>query len=273
MKTIAIIPLISDTLHATERQSLTSLKKIMNEVDICFIGFQKVYDSLFEALINIFPDSNFKFESFSEEFFASVKSYNFLMITTSFYQRFLDYDYMLIFQLDAYIIQNNLDEFLHKNFVYLGAPWFGIHSNIKGLIIGNGGLSLRNVEFFHNSLNNNQLFKEKLWLSLKPKSRFRRFSLDVILGFCINLYSILVQKNAIFELGKLRQQNEDIIWSNYIKKQKITKPTFEDGLAFSFDKLPETCYAISNHKLPFGCHGFSKNNPSFWRKIIPDAFN
>jgi hypothetical protein len=48
----------------------------------------------------------------------------------------------LIFQSDTLLLKNNLDDFLHYD--YVGAPW---HVKWMGMIeVGNGGLSLRNVD-------------------------------------------------------------------------------------------------------------------------------
>lgn len=50
--------------------------------------------------------------------------------------------YSLIFQTDTLLLNPNIEQFLQYH--YVGAPW--VHQWMKGVSVGNGGLSLRNIE-------------------------------------------------------------------------------------------------------------------------------
>ena len=107
------------------------------------------------------------------EWFDGVKGYNSMLLSTEFYDLFSVYDYILIYQLDAYVFRNELDEWVAKGYDYIGAPWiikrglsyylFGgwmqalhrklhpigegenmVHAHLA-FSVGNGGLSLRRV--------------------------------------------------------------------------------------------------------------------------------
>lgn len=71
-----------------------------------------------------------KTESFSDEHFVSLRSYNKLVLIPSFYLRFRQYQYMLIYQLDAYVFKDELLYWANKGYDYIGAPWI---PNVKVL--------------------------------------------------------------------------------------------------------------------------------------------
>jgi hypothetical protein len=66
----------------------------------------------------------------------SLTQYNQLLTTPSFWEKYQDYERVLIFQTDSMILRDGIDEFLEWD--YVGAPW---KFQDKG---GNGGFSLRN---------------------------------------------------------------------------------------------------------------------------------
>ena len=80
----------------------------------------------------------------------NVMQYNQLLFSTQFWNILKSYKckHALIFQTDTLLLNDNIDDFI--NYDYIGAPWSkqlewkkDIFSNIN---IGNGGLSLRNVD-------------------------------------------------------------------------------------------------------------------------------
>src|SRR5690606_20423643 len=109
---------------------------------------------------------------FDNAFFSSIDGYNQLMLTPDFYKTFLDFEFILICQTDAYVFKNDLDFWLDKGFDYIGAPWldsknkFFNHqwrfafNQVKKIFgskekrythinkVGNGGFSLRNTNKF-----------------------------------------------------------------------------------------------------------------------------
>ena len=95
---------------------------------------------------------------FPSERFNSFKNYNDWMLSTELYENFLSYEYILICQTDAIVIRDDLSYWTSRQLDYIGAPWtrkvifepnFINKPHLKGarfeLEVGNGGLSLRNV--------------------------------------------------------------------------------------------------------------------------------
>src|SRR3546814_12069713 len=61
--------------------------------------------------------------SFDDGYFKDISSYNSLMMSSAFYQSFLEYKYILIHQTDAFVFNNELKEWCEKDFDYIGDPW------------------------------------------------------------------------------------------------------------------------------------------------------
>jgi len=70
-----------------------------------------------------------------------VHNVNLIFTSKVFWERYLDYDRVLIFQSDSEILKPGLEEFLEYD--YIGAPWKDYDSDYFPYV-GNGGLSIRN---------------------------------------------------------------------------------------------------------------------------------
>lgn len=202
---------------------------------------------------------------FDDCFFQDIQSYNRLMLNTAFYEAFLDYEYILIHQTDAYLFKDELTYWCNQNYDYLGAPWYtpkrlsryswfkfafkylGAFFSKQELVrrrsyncVGNGGLSLRKINTFIKVLASAP--EKLLQLYLEDTDRFF---------------------------------NEDVFWS--IEAPEILAeynvPKYEVGMHFALESESEKLYKLMSNKLPFGCHGFKKADPSFWKQFIPYKLN
>ena len=74
-----------------------------------------------DAYINLWPELRVKV--FDPAYFASVKTYNKLMLDPGFYQPFAcTYEWMLIYQLAAFLFHGDFGSFCEMTFDYVGAP-------------------------------------------------------------------------------------------------------------------------------------------------------
>ncbi|GGH23660.1 DUF5672 family protein [Mucilaginibacter phyllosphaerae] len=198
--------------------------------------------------------------SFANPYFDGIRGYNSLMLSDVFYKAFLDYDYILIYQLDAFVFKDELMHWCSLGFDYIGAPWlrrkgyqlklkekayqfmFDMHTrfNVKknGVPtdkqfynkVGNGGLSLRRVKKFY-----------ALSIKLKPiADDYLKHTDD--------------------------KHNEDVFWSievnRSIKRLKI--PGYKTAVKFSIELEPARAFALNEGRLPFGCHAWDLYT-DFWR--------
>ena len=174
--------------------------------------------------------SNIIYEVVPKQWMESVDSYNQTMLSKEFYNRFVQYRYILIFQLDAFVFSDSLMQFCNYDYDYIGAPWlFGmkyLKTLKKGVwYVGNGGFSLRKVSAFLDVLN-----KENT--------------------SCVNVH-------------------EDIFWASCDSKDFRVAPV-EIALTFAFERDVRKCYLLNNNKLPFGCHAWEKYDFQFWRPIFEE---
>ncbi len=256
MKVKVIIPLYKNNLSTLEKRSLRQAYTVLSGHPLAIIKPEKLDVT---SVLKEFP--KVEIISFKNEYFDGIAGYNQLMLSTELYARFLDYDYMLIHQLDAYVFQDDLLEWCSKGYDYIGAPWLKkpvyqwplVRQYMSLLLkishwlkkpnkqmlwnrVGNGGLSLRKVKSHHETT-----------LRLKDK---------------INFY--LEQERSHF-------YNEDVFWGTEVNRNGIvfSYPDAKEALGFAFDKYPSLCYKMNGNKLPFGCHSWYKRKmKKFWKPII-----
>lgn len=216
-----IVPLYSFQLSENEIVSLNQVKTILDKYDIIAI-----------TPPNLSVNNKYftRTESFSPDFFTSIEAYNRLMLSPDFYRRFQDYEYILIYQLDAFVFSDQLSYFCNLGYDYIGAPWLhGIFNYIDSSHylwhVGNGGLSLRRVESFIRILEDR-----------KP-----------------------LQGEQI--------KNEDLFFSSIVDDQFKVAP-MEIALQFSFERQVKKCFALNHNQLPFGCHAWSRYDLEFWKPYI-----
>ncbi|MCH5599704.1 DUF5672 family protein [Niabella ginsengisoli] len=167
---IIVIPIYKPLINANEQESLKQCFKVLGKHPIVFIKPETLDISSYLPFIG---DNKFKIESFDSGFFADIRGYNRLMLSQEFYGRFLNYKYMLIYQLDAFVFRDDLLYWCEQGYDYIGAPWvnpYKFKKQVKAYFhhrwnvkqkntisptwlqfhnrVGNGGFSLRNVKKF-----------------------------------------------------------------------------------------------------------------------------
>jgi hypothetical protein len=229
-KVAVIIPLYKTTLNQNEVQSLLQCQRILGKHPIIFVA----PDSL---NLNFLEKWNIHYSAirFEDQYFKSPQTYNKLLTSRKFYQAFENFEYILIYQLDAYVFEDNLLSWCAKGYDYIGAPKLKKH-HLKGKlscepVVLNGGLSLRKI---------------------KP-----------ILRYLTVYYFFFEAWHA----------NEDMMFSFaqrrvYLFRYFLKLPHWKESLSFSIEKNPEVSYKLLG-ELPFGCHAWERYNPTFWKQFIP----
>jgi hypothetical protein len=174
------------------------------------------------------------------------------MLSASFYKRFRNYKFILIYQLDAFVFKDELLYWCEQGYDYIGAP-HQAHQNLDGEIqflknysritdffnkylktrhrvsnVGNGGFSLRNTHKCYWLLN-----------LLKSKADRWIYNEDGFFKYWGNLFY------PFFELA-----------------------TDEAAIRFSIEANPKESLQILNSNLPFGCHAFAKYDWETWKPYI-----
>ena len=113
-----VIPIYKTTMTTYEKFSFQQCLKVLGNHPIVII---KPHNLSLDHLLFEYP--NLQFLSFDARYFQNVLSYNRLMLQVSFYQEFINYKYILIYQLDAFVFQDQLKNWCQLNYDYIGAPW------------------------------------------------------------------------------------------------------------------------------------------------------
>lgn len=264
-----IVPVYKNRLSAAETYSLKCSLSMRHKGRVVIVCPQNFDSSLFIDSNDLMLEEVI-FERFHDDYFVDTKGYNLLLMSFQFYQRFINYEFILISQLDALILCENVELWLDKDFDYVGAPWINQKGKTKGLIMGNGGLSLRKTKVFHDILIRSNWINLRFLRWYDPRNSILRICSLVTFALPIYCYSI-VKSNYIgyFDFAKLKGYNEDIAFSKYLQKHSLKMPTRKEAAGFSFEEEPEICYKITNDSLPFGCHAWQKYDVDFWLRHIP----
>ena len=203
---------------------------------------------------------NFERVNFNKNFFENIQGYNNLCTSTKFYRSFLDFEYMLICQLDVIVLKNNLSEFMSKNISYIGAPtgkkspFDRSRKKLWGRrYFCNGGFSLRKISDFISVLESSKVRYPFNYLTIYEclKSGFFKY---------INLYLKTLFSKSIYK-GEFFAKNlyikEDSFWTYFapLFYNKYSLPTIDQANSFCFDGNPNFFYKMNNYKLPMALHG------------------
>ena len=253
-KIVVIVPIYKANLSKYDRISLDRTCEVLASHDIVVVHPEGLDTTM---ISNDYPI--LKYKPFPKSFFDGIMGYNSMMMSSDFYGAFLEYDYMLICQTDAYLFRDELDDWCVRGYDYVGAPWLRrpVYDNpvlkicmrlslwykhLRGRKskqdlynkIGNGGLSLRKVA---------------------------------------SHYKVALEKSALISEYLARKKkdhlfNEDVFWAT--EQPHFRYPSVEEALLFSFDKYPALCYQLTGERLPMGCHAwFKRKMKAFWDKYIP----
>jgi hypothetical protein len=222
--------------------------------------------------------SGFSVRQFKDDFFKDVATYSELLLSRRFYESFRDYQYVLIYQLDALVFSDQLSEWCAKGYDYIGAPWIESPAThfTETPRVGNGGFSLRRVEGFLKVLNSKRYYEDpaEYWARFCLGSPKRKQLLNLPRKYLKRLTAF---NGAQWEAAHWTKEgfarlgpNEDLFWSmrapEYCPNFQIA--AVEDALRFAFEVEPRRCFEMNNHKVPFGCHGWAKYDRDFWEPFL-----
>ena len=271
-QSVIVVPIISPTIDGDELVSLKQCLKVLNRRDICYLCSDTL-DTSFYQKVNTEYGVAFHKKTFGQECFNGVEAYNCLCFSPELYKAFHQYKYMLIYQLDAYIFEDNLDYWCNHGYDYIGGPWLCHWSNevenLNHWEVGNGGFSLRKVETFIDLLTNNKKLRKPLkgYSQFCKENRFRiKGNPFLYLWFLFRAVSGYHNTLAYY----IRHDcQEDKAYAKCKYNYLLNIPSIHDALRFSFDMRPSTCYKLNGNILPMGCHMWYKNdNEKFWYPII-----
>lgn len=257
-----IIPIYKKEPDDSETQSISQCLRMLSKKQIIFcapFGLDTSwYENFCKGLIA------FQVERFKDHYFQSVNSYNNLLLSVHFYKRFRSYQYIFIYQPDAFVFRDELDYWCNLAYDNVGAPWFvGFDEPEEPHVFlgsGNGGCCLRKVASCIKVLTSFRYIEKPFDLLRKDRS---------VKNFIQNL----TFKNNFYYQFNNYKFNEDYFFSDVVpgkfKWFKNCPP--EKALEFSFEVAPSYLFKLNNDRLPMCCHGWKKYEYEFWKPFIEAA--
>jgi len=205
-------------------------------------------------------------ESFPDDFFASIQGYNRLMLSDDFYARFASYEFILIYQLDAFVFSDQLLHWCSCGYDYIGAPW--IPMRVAPTIKNQLRIAVRRKWYRLLDITNPQsglTHEAQLNYSVGNGG----FSLRRI-ATMRKVLSTLHDRAEPFRLGTRRTWAEDIFFSIEANRywNHVRTPTVQQASRFSWETNPAVAAQLSDVQLPFGCHAWNKLHRDEWRPIF-----
>lgn len=266
---VVVIPIYQEKLSEREEFSLMNTIDIYRDRDIVLIMPRNLN---IENYIK-WQSDRVKLTLLEEHNFQSAYSYSDLLLTSSFYKQFHEYEYILICHTDAWIFKDELDSWMQQGYDYVGAPLVSISKNplkagktIIDPFGGNGGLSLRKtkkmIEFIENKQhkgNWSNIVKFNFWLvkNIKIKMLIQFWKIFVKIRFMPEKFMLKPNGFEDYALSTLA--------GGIFNEVNVANP--QEAMYFAFEHAPEMLFELTNNVLPQGCHGFTKFE--FWDKYIP----
>jgi len=247
-----VIPVYKAKFSDLEMRALSQAYTVLKQYPIYIVKPESLNLS---SLHEHYP--NLSFESFDDSYFVNIQGYNRLMLSYEFYSRFLDSDYILIYQLDAFVFRDELSFWCSKGYDYIGAPWLKNPINKRPILSTIHHLSFRCAQISH----------KKSRQSLYNKVGNGGFSLRKVTSFCKATHIYGSKINDYQQHKQFHLYNEDVFWATEIPD--FSYPDAMEALRFAFDTRPQHSFRLTDGQLPFGCHGWYKRKMKrFWQPII-----
>lgn len=256
-QTVAVvIPLYTTSLNSSDLLSLKRTVKVLGNHNFAFVCPEHLDLTPLEEVIG---QLKYSVVRFNDDYFKNIQGYNRLMLSDIFYEKFTNYEYILICQTDVYVFSDELLHWCQKGYDYIGAPWIASNRNILNKVlfeirnfvkkkkkstahffkVGNGGFSLRKVEKMQE-------------ITTRQRENIK----------------------SLQEKGNRHNHHiEDVYFSLVAPTFTTVKiPGYKEAAGFCIDRKPDIALKINNNNLPFACHGFNKPKvTAFWKPILKKA--
>lgn len=263
---VVVIPVHSPDPSPGELVSFSQCFSILNKYPIVVVAPDKMNLEKYKEAV-----ADFKTITIPQVWLSGLLAYNKLKVSAFFYELFNQYQYLLTYELDAYVFTDELQYWCNKGYDYIGAPWFeGLASPVSDTIIGvgNSGFSLRNVQSCLRLLKRVRYLKaaRAFWFKSRLQALIRFSKILSGLKKYLHIQSMTELEQLFFD----NELNEDFYWTRSVEKafDDYRVAPIDDACKFSFDVNPSFLFKRNDGRLPFGCHAWERYEPDFWKPFI-----
>jgi glycosyltransferase involved in cell wall biosynthesis len=288
---VVVVPVYTLELSLSEKAALRNGMKKLRDYDFFFLHKQSIQVAdIFESL-SLTPSQALSCRSgaVEDDWLCSTRSYSALLFQGWFYRLFEQWEYLLIFQQDAWVFGTGQDlaHWIDKGYTYVGAPWTGhLGLDTPDVGVGNGGFSLRHVGAMIHICESFKASHAPVFRGVELADQmtlFRDYDLIPVsqwpLIFCRRLLVFFPMlfgwHNNLVYLSKVVQTQEDHLFCLYAPLifPWIRIPSMAEAAAFSVETNPRETCAFYQVRRPFGCHAWEKYQLDFWLSTYPEEFN
>lgn len=264
------IPVYKDRPNASEIASYNQCLKVLGKYPITLFVPSGMPTANYDT-----SSPNVNVLEVPHRYLNTREAYSAFMLDQSFYKQFIDSEFILIYQLDAWVFRDELEYWCKQGYHYIGAPWS--HKNGKGEVmiggVGNGGFSLRHVVKSIEVLDEAKKCRESGDYRSKVLNPINSSHNKTLAISLINNDPTKISSQGSFteamRTGKVLHA-EDGYWAGaarvLVKDFKI--PSGDIALKFAMEGEAPTLYSRNNNTLPFGCHAWGARTPNFWNQHI-----
>jgi hypothetical protein len=256
---VVVIPIHSDKPTKNELVSFKQCFDVLKKHTIKIIIPRGLNMDAYKQVV-----SSFEIIEIDSIWQSSIEKYNKLKLSWFFYDLFKEFNFLLTYELDAFVFEDKIDFWCQKNYDYIGAPWFlgyGLPKSNEIIGVGNSGFSLRKISSMRNAIHNIYIGKSNY--SLLSIQRIK-----VIIKRCLFYVNIFRKEN--YTIQNYNHFNEDgfiaLVIPQHIKNFNIAP--INEAIKFSFEVKPVYLYELNNNNLPMGCHAWEKYDFEFWKPYI-----
>ena len=260
-----MVPLPTTVLSAEEEVSMLQLRAHLDHYDKFLLVPRGMKTSL----------AGFRVIELDRKHFGSAASHNRMLYLPEFWELFSDYDYALMYHLDALVFSDQLADWCRMGYDFIGAPFLNSPDSpwVREERVGNGGFALYHVPAVLKVLWNryrmqpSKYFEDHFWKwiewqrqVLKPVRAAAPRCLKH--GRASSLRAIVKRLDHI-EANELQN---DCFWADEAKRYDpgFNVAPIEDGLRFAFEVVPSVCLERNGGNMPFGCHAWARYDKAFW---------
>ena len=186
----------------------------------------------------------------------SLDHYTRFMKQSDLYERFIKYDYLLVWQDDALVLNAKALQGREMKYSFIGSTITKQVSGVDYKYVGNGGLSLRKIDDHLNALSK---------ISLKEPKSFTRQSLR-------NYIAFKLEKIALMLGHSLLNYNEDFFWCCLLKDNNYSVASISEADDLFWEDRLSKFMLQDLVDLPFGLHAWEKfsspENSSFINLLL-----